>query len=78
MKRLGADLPHSFTWNIEVVIDRLMNLLVSESRLLPGDAIIGTDGRFCVTSLRYLPTWSLDIFFRILNRPVPAVMRTKQ
>ena len=73
---LGADLPQSLSWNLEVVVDAVMTSF--ETRHVEAQVLVGMDARFGLAALRMLPPWLIDAVDALFGRPIPAVMKATE
>jgi hypothetical protein len=67
-----VDIPHSWSWNTNVVAEQTVSLL--EINQLPAEVPIGLDGRFALLILRMIPGWCIDLV-NYMFLPTPQSMR---
>jgi NAD(P)-dependent dehydrogenase (short-subunit alcohol dehydrogenase family) len=67
-----VDIPHSWSWNTNVVAEQAVSLL--EINQLPAEVPIGLDGRFALLILRMIPGWCIDLV-NYMFLPTPQSMR---
>jgi hypothetical protein len=74
-KFLAVDIPHLFTWDMDVVVDQVIKCLAT--KYAPPELLIGSDARFSLPLLRMLPAWCLDAPSTVFGLATPAVMKKK-
>jgi hypothetical protein len=70
-----VDVPHRFTWDLDVVVDQVVACL--GAKYAPPELLIGSDARFFLPLLRMLPAWCLDAPSTVFGLATPAVIKRK-
>lgn len=70
-------LPLLISWNADNVTEQTISCL--KNRSIPSEVLVGSDAKFVLITLRFMPAWFRDILFRIdsLRHAVPASMTKK-